>query len=227
MKLAKPTPRLPARPESSDALAPSKATLEPGATPTLSSTYGCEKLTGAAHADPHSAHAPATTIDRHAFMQSPPLSPRTPSLLLPVFLFLFLLGHPLHARELGAFVEVDQAHPLRRAPHLADLLDLRADEHAAGGDQHDLVLVAHQHRADDLAVPLARLDRDHALSAAAVARVFGDRRALAEAFLGRGQHGLGLAVGDQHRDDAPAFADLHAAHPARLAPHRPHVGLLE
>src|SRR5258705_4411129 len=71
MKLAKPTPRLPARPESSDAFTPSKATLEPGATPTLSSTYGCEKLTGAAHADPHSTHAPATTIDRHAFMQSP------------------------------------------------------------------------------------------------------------------------------------------------------------
>src|SRR6266850_3675188 len=199
MKLAKPKPMLPAGPESSDALAPSKARLEPGATPTLSSTYGCEKLTGAAHADSHSAHAPATTINRHAFMQSPP-SPRTPSLLLPVFLFLFLLGHPLHTRELGAFVEVDQAHPLSRSPHLADLLDLRADEHAAGGDQHDLVLVAHQHRADDLAVPLARLDRDHALSAAAVARVFGDRRALAEAVLGRGQHRLRLAVGDQHRD---------------------------
>src|SRR5258705_1457510 len=105
MKLAKPTPRLPARPESSDALAPSKATLEPGATPTLSSTYGCEKLTGAAHADPHSAHADATAIHRRVFMQSPPSS-RTPSLLLPVVLFVFLLGHPLHTRELGAFVEI-------------------------------------------------------------------------------------------------------------------------
>src|SRR5882724_7523126 len=212
MKLAKPTPRLPARPESSDALAPSKARLEPGATPTLSSTYGCEKLTGAAHADSHSAHAPATTIDRHAFMQSPPLSPRTPSLLLPVLFFLFLLGHPLHARELGAFVEVDQAHPLRRATHLADLLHARPYQDAARGDQHDLVLVAHQHRSDDLAVPLGRLDRDHPLRAAAVAGVFGDRRALAEAVLGRGQHRLGLGVGDQHRDDLLLRPELHAAH---------------
>src|SRR5438046_790399 len=147
--------------------------------------------------------------------------------LLPILLLLFLLRDALHARELGALVEVDQAHPLSRAPHLADLLYARPDQDASGRDQHDLVLVAYQHRADDLAVALARLDRDHALRPAAVARVLGDRRPLAEAVLGRSQHRLALAVGDQHRDRPLAFADLHAAHAARLAAHRPHVALLE
>src|SRR2546423_509240 len=91
--------------------------------------------------------------------------------LLPILLVLFLLGDALDAGELGAFVEVDQAHALRRTPHLADLLHARAYEHAARGDEHDLVLVAHEHRADDLAVALGRLDRDHPLRAAAVTRV--------------------------------------------------------
>src|SRR2546427_181673 len=101
-------------------------------------------------------------------------------LLLPIAFLFFLLGDPLDAGELGAFVEVDQAHALRRAPHLSDLLDARAYEDAAGGDEHDLVLVAHQHRADDLAVALGGLDRDHPLRASSVARVLGDRGALAE-----------------------------------------------
>src|SRR5204863_4309598 len=52
--------------------------------------------------------------------------------LLPIFLVLFLLGDALHARELGAFVEVDQAHPLSPAPHFADLLSSRPDHDASG-----------------------------------------------------------------------------------------------
>src|SRR5207245_2151707 len=72
--------------------------------------------------------------------------------LLPIPFVLLLLGDPLDAGELGAFVEIDEAHPLRRAPHLADLRHARAYQHAAGRDEHNLVLVAHQHRADDLAV---------------------------------------------------------------------------
>src|SRR5438046_5811122 len=108
--------------------------------------------------------------------------------LLPILLVLLLLGDALDARELGALVEVDQAHPLSRAPHLADLLHARPDQDASRGDEHDLVLVAHQHRTDQLAVPLGRLDADHPLSAAAVARVLGDRRELAEAGLGRRAH---------------------------------------
>src|SRR6266705_5227442 len=148
-------------------------------------------------------------------------------LLLPVPFVLLLLGHALDTGELRALVEIEEPHALSRAAHLADLLHARAYEDATGGDEHDLVLVAHQHRADDLAVALARLDRDHALRAAAVARVFGDRRALAETVFGRGQHRLVLVVRDQHRDHPLAFADPHAAHPARLPPHRPHVLLLD
>src|SRR5438132_599564 len=79
---------------------------------------------------------------------------------LPIFLVLFLLRDALDARELGAFVQVDQAHALRRAPHLADLLHAHAYEHPAGGDEHDLVLVAHQHRADELAVAFGGLDTE-------------------------------------------------------------------
>src|SRR5882672_7135308 len=151
--------------------------------------------------------------------------------LLPIRLtvpfFFFLLGDALDARELRALVEVDQAHALSRAAHLADLLDVGPYQDPAGGDQHDLVLVAYQHRADDPAVPLGRLDRDHPLGAAAVASVLGDRRALAEAVLGRCEHRLALAVRDQHRHHLLLLAELHAAHPVRLPPHRPHVVLLE
>src|SRR5260370_2304499 len=85
--------------------------------------------------------------------------------LLPILFVLFLLRDALDAGELGAFVQVDQAHALGRAPHLADLLDAHAYEDASGGDEHDLVLVAHQNRADDLAVARACLDRAHPLSA--------------------------------------------------------------
>src|SRR5947209_94500 len=145
--------------------------------------------------------------------------------LLPILFLLFLLGDALHSGELGAFVQVDQAHPLSRAAHLADLLDERAYQNAARGDQHDLVLVAHQHRAYDFAVALGRLDPDHPLSAAAVAGVFRDRGALAEAVLRRREHRLALAVRDQHRDYPPALADLHSAHARRPPPHPPPVAL--
>ena len=72
--------------------------------------------------------------------------------------------------------------------------DARAHQHAAVGDQHDLVLGPHQRGGDDLAVALALLDRDHALGAAAVARVLGDRGALAVAALGGGQHRLAFRL---------------------------------
>src|SRR5262249_39770699 len=53
---------------------------------------------------------------------------------LSVRITLGRLGDLLHARELGALVEVDQHHALGRATHLADLVDARADEHAARRD---------------------------------------------------------------------------------------------
>src|SRR5882762_8822262 len=83
--------------------------------------------------------------------------------LLPILLVLFLLRDALDARELGAFVQIDQAHALRRTAHFADLLDAGADQYTAGGDQHDLVLVAHQHRTDDLAVAVLVGDEDEVM----------------------------------------------------------------
>ncbi len=97
--------------------------------------------------------------------------------------------------------------------------DARAHQHAAVGDQHDLVVRPHQRGGDDLAVALALLDRDHSLGAAAVARVLDDRRALAVAVLGGGQHALRLVLGDQHRDHA--LRRRRASCRARRAPGGP------
>src|SRR6185369_11372877 len=101
----------------------------------------------------------------------------------------------LQAGELLALIEGDQRDALRRAALLPDLRHRRADQHAAGGDQHDFVVVVDQHRADQGAVALRGLDRDHALAAAPMARIVGDRRALAEAVLGRGEHRFGFVIG--------------------------------
>ena len=87
-----------------------------------------------------------------------------------------VLDDALQADQLGAVVERDQRHALRRAAELADLGDAGAHQHAVVGDQHDLVVGPHQRGGDDLAVALALLDRDHALGAAAVARVLDDAR---------------------------------------------------
>src|SRR5712691_6020873 len=51
--------------------------------------------------------------------------------LLPILFVLFALGDALDAGELGAFVQVDEPHPLSRAPHIADLLHARAYQHPA------------------------------------------------------------------------------------------------
>src|SRR5205085_7481853 len=99
--------------------------------------------------------------------------------------------------------------------------------HAAGRDQHHLVVVVDQHGAHHLAVSLRDLDRDHALAAAAMARIVAERRALAEAVLGGGEHALRLVVRREHAHHALAFAQAHAAHAGRLAAHGTHVGLLE
>ena len=61
-----------------------------------------------------------------------------------------------------------------------------------------------------------------------MAGVFGHRRALAVAVLGGGEHALRLVVlRHQHGDDALTVFEVHAAHAARIAPHRAHVRLAE
>src|SRR3954469_9112870 len=100
----------------------------------------------------------------------------------------------LQARELLPLAQVDQGDALRRPAHLADLVHPRADEHAARGDEHDLVLRRHQRRGHHAAIALRRLDRNHALGAAAVARVLHDRGALAVPVLGGREHALLLVL---------------------------------
>src|SRR5204863_7280771 len=115
----------------------------------------------------------------------------------------FALLDALQAGELFAVAQGDQRDALRGTALLADLRHAGADQNPAGRDQHHLVVVVDQHRADHLAIALGSLDGDQALAAAAVARIFADRRALAEDVLGRGQHRLRIIV---IREDA------HLAH---------------
>src|SRR5438046_8843907 len=116
----------------------------------------------------------------------------------------FALLDALQAGELFAVAQGDQRDALRGTALLADLRHARADPNTAGRDQHHLVVVVDQHRADHLAIALGSLDRDHALAAAAVARLFDDKRGLAEAGLGRGQTGLPVIVRRTHALDSPA-----------------------
>src|SRR5689334_2594534 len=123
----------------------------------------------------------------------------------------------LQARELLALAQVDERDTLRGAAHLADLVHARADQHAAGGDQHDLVLRGHERRGHDPAVALGGLDGNHALGAAPVARVLHDRGALAVAVLGGGEDTLLLVLGHQQRDHLAALREVHSTHAAGTA----------
>src|SRR5262249_18617549 len=80
----------------------------------------------------------------------------------------FLLRHLRYRRDLVALVEVHHAHALGIAADDADLIDVRAVDHAASRDQHDVVAVAHRRHADHGAVALARADVADALAAAAL-----------------------------------------------------------
>ena len=103
--------------------------------------------------------------------------------------FLVALDDALEARQLLALVEVDQRHALRRAAHLADLRS-RGCGSARRRSMISMTSSSGRTSAAATTLPLRSrlLDRDHALGAAAVARVFDDRRALAVAVLGGGQH---------------------------------------
>src|SRR5437867_4348147 len=82
-------------------------------------------------------------------------------------------------------------------------------------------------RGDHLSVAPALLDRDHALGPATMTRVFDDRRALAIAVFGSGEHRLLFVFGDQHRDHALTTVEQHAAHAVSVSAHRSYVGFLE
>ena len=78
-------------------------------------------------------------------------------------------------------------HALRGTAHSRDRLHGGAQELATLGNQHQLLNAIHLSQGDDQARPVSHLVGDHALARAALLRVFGLRRALAEAARRHGQ----------------------------------------
>src|SRR5258706_13882678 len=120
----------------------------------------------------------------------------------------------LHAGKLLAFAEVDERHALRGSAHLADLVHPGADENAAVGDQHDLVVGRDQRGGDHLAVALACLDRDHPLRSAPMAGVVDDPGAPGRTPLAWREAPLALGLSLPPRDGLAA----HRSHPTPHAP---------
>ena len=115
----------------------------------------------------------------------------------------------------------DQRDALRVASDACDFRGARAHQRALIRDQHQAVGIVELHGTDQRAVAIRTLDRDHALRAAALARIFGQFRALAETAL-RGGEDVALAVGDDHRYDVRFVGQTNAAHAVRGAAHRTH-----
>ena len=121
--------------------------------------------------------------------------------------------------------------------HFTDFADTCAHQHAAVGDEHDVVVAMHQGGSHDFAVALGLLDGDHALGAASVAGVFIDRCAFAVAVFSGGQHtGAGhvrscAAVGQgghvlrghQHGNHALAIFNHHPTHTTGAATQGTHI----
>ncbi len=137
------------------------------------------------------------------------------------------LHHRLHLDEMRLGVERDQGDALRRPAHFTNLFHPRAHQYTGIGDQHDFIAGAHQAGRHHLAVALRSLDGNHALGTAPMTGVFGDGRALAVAVFRGGEHALGFVFGHQQGNDGLIGFKLHAAHSARLAAHRAHIGLVE
>src|SRR5581483_7851579 len=105
----------------------------------------------------------------------------------------------VEADQAVALARTHHAHALGVAAEDLDLLGGDADQAAAVGDQHDVVAVVHLHRADQFAGLVRQGLSDHALAAAAAQREAVDRRALAVALAGHGEH-IALAGDDQGND---------------------------
>ena len=116
---------------------------------------------------------------------------------------------------------------MRSTAHLADFRHPGANQHPGGGDQHDFAFRLNQRCRHHPAIAFGRLNRNHALGAAAVTRVLGDRSTLAVAVFGCRQHRLQFAFGHQQSNHLLPFFELHAAHAACLAAHRTHVVFVE
>src|SRR5208283_4227854 len=130
---------------------------------------------------------------------------------------------PLEAGQLIALLEANQPHALGVSTNDRNILDRSSHQGSALTHEHDLVVEAHLQRADHAAVAVGDLQRNDALAAAAVPRVFLERREFSEALLGRGQNVT--LVGDYQRVDPLIVAQANAAHAGRFAAHRPHLVL--
>ena len=131
----------------------------------------------------------------------------------------------LDADQALALPETDQAHALGVAPLHRDLVHRGAHQRAARADQHDFLARHDLQRRHGVTVAIRGLQRDHALAAAAVRGKLRERRQLAVAVGGGGEHRT-FADHDQ-RDQLLSGAEADAAHAGRLAPHVAHLVLVE
>src|ERR1700674_565575 len=172
-------------------------------------------------------------------------------------LFLLFLVFFLQDRGGGdgiVFVEPQQTHALRRAAGLADFVRVNADHFAVVRDDHHVRFFGNLQRGDDVTVTVRGLHVDDALAAARRDAVLRERRALAEAFLGHGQHqryqrvfdllvlefleilrGDLVFLGDDlevrldrvHAHDVVILVEVHTVHAAGIAAHWPYFRLTE
>src|SRR3569832_2735730 len=170
-------------------------------------------------------HCPPPTLHRLLLF-----APSRSSVLFRLFRYLatlvvaeLLLDDALDAHEFFFLARGNELHTLRIAAEHGDALRRGAYQGAGVGDQHHLVRFRHQYGADHRAVAFAGLYRNHALTAAAVQRIFAELGALAVAVFGGGEHGVAF-LRDNQRNHALAFAERDTAHAARGAAHRPHMG---
>src|SRR5262245_13639886 len=102
----------------------------------------------------------------------------------------FIARQTGHRHDPLVLADLHQAHALRVAADRRHAGDAHANHLAGVGHQHDLIALGDLDDGDHAAVALAGLDGDDALAAAVLLAVVVERRALAVAALGHGQHGL-------------------------------------
>src|SRR5215510_14247638 len=95
--------------------------------------------------------------------------------------------HPL------TLADIDDAYAAGGAARNANSIHRTADQRAAVGHQHDLIVVEHRERRHDSST-FGEAHQLHALTAAAGYTIFVGRGALAEARRGHGEHELLLAL---------------------------------
>ena len=87
-----------------------------------------------------------------------------------------------------ALVEPQQADSLCRAAGFADFAGVDANHFAVAGDDHHVGIFSDLESCDDGAITIGGFQVDDALAAARSDAIFGERRALAVALLGDGEH---------------------------------------